>query len=334
MNTTESLSGIFISHPSSQSRFPSHGTRTPLNQAVRWTGGIFAMVAATLLATSTASAHVKLESGKDTVEVSVDGKPFMTFHYGEQWPKPYFSPVKAADGTVLTRGIENPKDHPHHKGIWLSVDEVNGVKFWAERGKIVTKSVKVEKANGDPAVMSVVNEWVGPDGDAEIVERTTISIYENRLIAYDVTFDAANKDAEFEDTKEGLFGFRMVDALREVETGKVLNSDGKKGTAECWGQQANWVDYTGLINEKPYGVTIFDHPENFRRSRYHVRNYGLFSISPFGEKAYTKGKNPSSPLHLKKGSEVRIRYGMYVHDGGPDAAKVPQVYEQYVKDSK
>jgi len=126
----------------------------------------------------------------------------------------------------------------------------------------------------------------------------------------------------------------MVDALREVDTGKVLNSDGKKGTAECWGQQAAWVDYTGQIDGKKYGVAIFDHPENFRPSRYHVRNYGLFSVSPFGEKAYTRGEHPASPLKLAKGATARLRYGMYLHDGGPDAAQVQKTFEEFVKATK
>lgn len=284
-----------------------------------------------LFQATSVKAEVVLRAEKETVDVSIDGKPFMTFHRSAKWPKPYFSPVRAADGTVLTRAIDNPKDHPHHKGIWLAVDEVNKVKFWAEKGKIVNTAINIEKAKGNPAVMSVVNEWRGETKTPEVVEKTKISIFDNRMITYDITFHAAAQDAVFEDTKEGLFGFRMVDELREVETGKVLNADGKKGTAECWGQPSKWVDYTGEINGKKYGITIFDHPKNFRPSRYHVRNYGLFSVSPFGEKAYSKGANPSAPLTLKKGAEVRLRYGMYLHSGGPDAAQVPQTYEQFVK---
>ena len=35
-------------------------------------------------------------------------------------------------------------DHPHHKGIWLSVDEINGIKFWNENGIIENKSIEVK----------------------------------------------------------------------------------------------------------------------------------------------------------------------------------------------
>lgn len=280
---------------------------------------------------SAADATVHLDKSDATVNVTVGDEPFATFRFGEDLPKPFFSPVRGPDGTILTRALENPKDHPHHKGLWLAVDEVNGVKFWAEQGKIRTKDVTILDASGNPARMRVTNEWLNPDGDTVVTEQTTISVYANRVIAYDIEFQAGSTPVTFEDTKEGLFGFRMVDPLREVETGKVINSDGAQGTGEAWGQPAAWVDYTGQIDGKTFGVTLFDHPENFRPSRYHVRNYGLFSISPFGEKAYTKGEQDAKPVTVPAGETLRLRYAIYVHGGDAKAARVPQVYKRYVK---
>lgn len=251
--------------------------------------------------------------------MTVDGKEFTTFLFSKSLPKPYFSPVKAKDSALISRPIvgENYSgDHPHHKGIWVSVDEVNEIKFWAEKGKIENRKVELITAEGDPAVMRVTNHWLNDKGGDVMVETTTISIHANRMLDYDIRFKMVGGDVNFRDTKEGLLGFRIAESQREDKgAGKVINADGKQGTKECWGQRSAWVDYTGPVDGKEYGVTIFDHPGNFRPSRYHVRNYGLFSVSPFGESAYTNGKEPAVNDVFKKDTELRLRYAIYFHDG-------------------
>lgn len=278
-----------------------------------------------------AEPSVKITQKTDTLDVSVGGKPFTVFNFGQSLPKPFFSPVLTPEGHVMTRALENPKDHPHHKGIWLSVDEVNDVRFWAERGKIQNISLNIVAAEGNPAKFQVLNHWVGKDGKPVVSEETTISIFANRLIAYDIKFTAGAESVTWGDTKEGLFGFRMVDSMREKGgDGKVENAEGLKGTAECWGKPSAWVDYVGTVEGEKVGVAIFDHPENFRPSRYHVRDYGLFSISPFGESSYTNGKEKEALVVLPKGKSLRLRYAAYIHPGETVPTDITRVHDNWV----
>lgn len=278
---------------------------------------------------------VKLTKKADTVDVTIGGEPFTVFNFSKELPKPFCSPVRSQGGTIISRGLEKPEDHPHHKGVWLAVDEVNEVDFWAEKGKIENISVETAVAEGNPARLKIVNHWLGADGKPVVIEATTISIFANRLMTYDINFTPGSGPVTFADTKEGLFGIRVANTLREGKGGggSVVNAEGLKGSKECWGKHSKWVDYYGPVDGQTHGVAIFDHPGNARASRYHVRDYGLFTLSPFGEKSYTNNAQPANHLELKPGESFRLRYGLYVHPGDTQAAQVGKVYEAFLKNS-
>src|SRR5215831_81913 len=70
------------------------------------------------------------------IEVLANEKPFTAFFYPDSLPKPILFPIYAADGEVVTRGYpiaprpNEPTDHPHHNGLWLNYENVNGLDFW------------------------------------------------------------------------------------------------------------------------------------------------------------------------------------------------------------
>lgn len=225
-------------------------------------------------------------------------------------------------------------DHPHHKGIWLSVDEINGIKFWNEDGVIKNQSIEIVKSTGDPAVMKTVNHWVDANGKPLLTEATTISVSSNRLLTYDVTFSAPVQEVEIGDTKEGMFAIRLPNSMREMMAGgPVINADGANGSKEAWGRTSKWVDYKGPVDGHIYGVTLMDHPGNPWKSRYHVRDYGLFSVNPFGGGSYSKGRDDEEPPHHRvikpNGKKLNFKFGLYVHGGETEAADIEKAYQQF-----
>jgi len=223
-------------------------------------------------------------------------------------------------------------DHPHHKGIWFSIDEVNGLKHWAEGHNIVNKSVELVTPEGETAVMKVVNHWVNEKNEPVLEETSTIRIHSNRLIDYDATLKAVGGPATFGHTKEGMFAVRVPNSMREIMEGAHVVSDaGVEGTKALWGQPTPWIDYQGKIGDALFGVTVMDHPGNFRPSRYHVRDYGLFAISPFGDPDYTGKKVETPPHELKAGESVKLRYGVYPHPGDAKAADVAGTFKKFAE---
>ena len=75
-------------------------------------------------------------------------------------------------------------------------------------------------------------------------------------------------------------------------------------------------------------MTILCHPDNFRPSWMHARNYGLIAANPFGRKAMRKGT--SSKVVVMKGETLRLRYAILVHDRKMDSSEALVEYLQFV----
>lgn len=292
---------------------------------------LFAAIVLCLPLSSYAADKVEFTHTESEITITIGGKEFTRFETGEKWKKPFFHPV-FVNGTDITRPVDpNEKEHPHHKGIWVSIDEVDEIKFWAEKGIIRNqRTMFATDLNTGIGEMTIVNHWLGDDGAPVVEETTIVRIHPNRLMTFDINFTTQKDEVVFDDTKEGLLGFRMAQSMRESEGGTAIGADGAKGTAALWGKPNKWIDYYGKVNDKVFGVALMDHPENLRPSRYHVRNYGLFSLSPFGEKSYTNGQEEAKPYHLKPGEKLKLRYAIYFHTGDTAEGHVEAVYQQFV----
>ena len=285
------------------------------------------------------------QKAEGQIEILIGDEVLGVFNHGDQWNKPFIYPLHAPNGENVLRDIiptaadqgssKEGTDHFHHKGVWVSVDSVNEkmLNFWHEKDRIVCQDVDAE-VRGKTGQLKVVNAWMEGD-DVLLKEYTTITIHPYRLLTYRINLKPVSKDVTFNDTKEGFFAVRVAHTMREMNGGRITNADGLKGEKECWGKPTPWIDYCGEVGEKTCGVTLMDHPDNFRLSRYHVRSYGLFSISPFGPKKYSNNEQPASPVTISPGNEgLTLTYGLYVHDGETARADVAKAYQSFLRVTK
>jgi hypothetical protein len=304
-----------------------------------------------------AAPEVKLTRAEDRVRVEVGGRLFTEYIF-KGAPRPFLYPVLAADGTELMRHYPMKKgvpgeveDHPHHRSLWFTHGNVNGIDFWAEgsnsKGKIVNESVESSSKDGVGTIRSR-NQWVGPDGTVHVTDETTLRFRgtaDARFLDYEVTLKApAGKPVVFGDTKEGSMAIRLplwmtpphtysVNKQRQKHegTGTIVNAEGVKNTP-TWGKRSTWVDYHGPKDGKVYGVAMFDHPSNPRHPTWwHVRDYALFAANPFGKHDFEnlKDQPKAGDLTIPAGGSVTFRWRFYFHPGDEKAAKVAEKYQAY-----
>jgi hypothetical protein len=287
-----------------------------------------------------ASAASLLAQSDPQIAVNAGGKPFAIFHYGTDANKPYMAPIWSPSGKIVTRGFPmqnipgESRDHLHHRGLWFSYDDVNGVKFW-ENDPSYTKphigKIVVRKAALEGEVLTASMDWNDPSGKTLLVEDRKMTFHSDpkvRAIDFDITLTAAT-DVMFGDTKEGAFAIRLDDAFTERRGGKMVNAEGLTGMVNVWGKRSNWVDYTTVLDGERMGVAIFDHPRNPRHPTYwHARDYGLFALDPFGRNAFDP-EQPESQWKLPAGQKLRFLWRVVIHPGDAQTGNVAELYREY-----
>ncbi len=179
------------------------------------------------------------------VDVLVDGQPFTSYIWPDTLKKPVLFPLRAASGTLVTRGFPlEPRagertDHPHHVGLWFNFESVNGVDFWnnstalsteqqAKMGTIFHRRIIKTQSGADQGELKVEADWVMPDGRT-ILHESTDFIFHCRIGQRTVdrisTLTALETPVVFKDNKDGLLGLRVRRELEQPSTEAVTFTD-------------------------------------------------------------------------------------------------------------
>jgi hypothetical protein len=301
-------------------------------------------------------ADVTVAEKDDRVRVEIDGKLFTEYRFRGA-PQVYFYPLIGPGGAKMTRSWpmeEAPNeehDHPHHRSLWFAHGLVNGVDFWTEPasfgkkppthplGQIVHQKFLELRGGAKDGVISSLNHWVAPEG-VLLQSVQTVRVHagqnEERLIDFEVTLTAADKEVVLGDTKEGSMAVRINESMRMMQPGKkpglghALNSEGQRD-GEVWGKRAAWVDYSGPVDGQTLGIAFFDHPGNpGHPNRWHARDYGLFAANPFCAHEMDKTQPAGSGARkIAPGASLKYRYRLVLHAGDGAAAQVAQRFADY-----
>lgn len=302
-------------------------------------------------ASETLPAKVDFVQGDGRVAVIIDGMPVAVYSFETaRFSRPCFHDVRTTTGVQLTRptppidGFDLMDHDTMHPGIWMSFGDISGCDYW--RNKAVVKHVEFlerpQSAAGRDS-FAVRNYYLDQSDPSKVVchemARYTFLIHpRGYLILWDARF-GSDGEFTFGDQEEMGLGLRIATPLRvsasgsgtlPAGTGTITNSEGRKNEKGIWGTTADWTSFAGSMAGENVGITIFCHPENFRPSWFHARDYGLLVANPFGRQAFSKGEK--SEVRVQPGDELRLRYGLLIHsvpaEEKPDLA---QAYRDYLQ---
>lgn len=257
-------------------------------------------------------------------------KPILTYHYGLDLYKPYFHPVYAPNGQIVTD--DAPEDHVHHRGLCFAWGDVNGINYWAEtncgesvRGRIVHREFRQKSVNEDSAGFAVVNDWVAPDGTRPIEEICHLTVYrpEIDVQTIDFCFELHAQSADIVmGTPPAYHGLCYRAAKSEYR--KITNSDSRLGEREAKGKPAQWCELGMILSNASLGVAIFDHPSN---RRHPTTFFALDEAFGFISTSFAYNE----PYTIPTGESLTLKYRVLIHLGDLFSFDLWKCYEEYAR---
>lgn len=262
-----------------------------------------------------------------------------------------------------------PKDHIHQRSIWTAWGDIRtsdltkaGSNYWAEAKNLkeqdrqIVRRVVQTLSGPQYGLIEVEIDWVAHHGRREFTELRTYTFWNEqgaptatrsstpgcaaggaklRIIDVRNRFSFSDMDVTFADTKEaGILALRVAASLQEngPGRGRITNAAGAEGMKGCWGLLSAWCDYSGPVGDQTAGIAVFDAPTNpAHPPRWHVRDYGLFAVNPFGVRDFPGGKDKDASKTFRQGESAEFRYRIVLHQGDAKTAQVANLYEQYVQ---
>jgi hypothetical protein len=284
---------------------------------------------------------ITVEKLDGRVRVEVDGELF-TEYIHDLDVQPVLHPVMGPHGVRMTRlwpldesDEREARDHPHHRGLWMTFGDINGVDFWRAldpQPKVLHDELLRAEVEEGVGVIESRNRWVNTDGRVHCTDTRTIRLSTRggaRIIDYAVTLHASEGPFTFGVNEEGMMAIRTHPELRlegDVAKGHAINSEDVRGKP-IWGERARWVDYWAPIDGKVVGVAILDHPSNPRHPTWwHARHYGLITANPSGGHDTT---GQTKPIEVESGQSLSFRYRFVFHEGDYEQAEIAEHYETY-----
>lgn len=281
------------------------------------------------------------------VSVQIDSVERTRWHFGTQYPRPFFFPLNGPSGQSLTRmGHPGAPNHEHHRSVWFAHHKLLGIDFWSDNtdARIRQKEWLVYEEGDDRAILATRLGWYDGHDPGELVDQLLIAIFRpgpdgETLFELQSTFRPTADSIEFQQTNFGFLAVRVARSISEhFGAGRLTSSEGLQGEKDSdgkpniFGKQARWMDYSGPVPASKSsgsatadqselepvveGITYFDHPANpGYPNHWHVREDGWMGASPCMH----------GPLLTTRKDPLRLRFLLHAHRGPLDTDRATEI---------
>ena len=276
------------------------------------------------------------------VSFQVQGIEKLRWHFGKQYPRPFFYPFCGPSNVSLTRiGHPGVSNHDHHRSIWFAHHKVLGNNFWSDSTEAVVRQREwlQYKDGQEEASIAVKLDWLDGHDPAPLLTQNLIAGFRlhsdhGTLLELQSTFVPQADQLELGKTN---FGFLAVRVAKTISSyfghGIIQNDKGEQGEENVFGKPSAWIDYSGPIavgtgKQRHFvteGITYYDHPENISYpSRWHVRKDGWMGASVCRD----------SSILLTKKNPLTLRYLLHAHPGAADLDRQKELSKTFADSAK
>ena len=288
---------------------------------------------------------VSIEKQDNGLLVKVNGKPVFFYHTKEAMPPPdspayyrrsgFIHPVYSPSGKILTDDF--PLGHVHQHAIftaWTNTTfKKSPVDFWNQQSKKGTvEHIEVSEVIQGPVVCQLKTSLRHKSVEfGEVLkEKWTITIYPfNDYYLFDLESEQLNTTTDtlfLNKYHYGGLAFRGSSQWNHDDpknfkgAWSILTSEGIRDSSAN-ATHARWVDAWGNIDGGIAGITVFNHPSNFR----YPQALRVHPIMPY----WAYSPMVDGPFYIAPGAFYRSKFRYFVHDGQVQPAVIEKLFAEW-----
>ncbi len=247
----------------------------------------------------------------------------------------YIQSLHTPSGRLITDDF--PANHLHHHGVWSpwTKTEFEGrhPDFWNmgdKTGTVEFVALDTVWQNASMAGFKARHRFV--DLTASPAKVTLLETWDLNVSAADQRYIidftstqtcASDSPLKLPEYRYGGFGFRGSKAWNGPENCKFLAASGITDRAKLNTSREKWCWIGGTVDGQTCGLTILDHPRNFRFPQ-PIRAH---PDQPF----FCYAPQQLGDMGILPGEKYIARYRLVVADGPPDAKAAESWWQEYAK---